>query len=292
MPANNEYEIRLDYEPGRDDLANSLAALAKIVEGHKVVANELLGMSGEEETTTTSIEMQNIERGSIKVLFKKIFKNKDGNVIEDPKLEDFINKATSTLTQYVNSNSELKKDNIDGIRNSLLDVYNAAGGNNPIVIESVKPEKIVRCLKALEVPSNLGEHQSVKATFLGETYDMNKGFHVDESKIERSYLERQTDYDQVLSIQVKKPDYVGNSKWTVVYNDKTIEAKILDEQWLQRFQNSELTPLEFPSPKDTVVVKADVTVEKKDGKEPGIELEIKEILRVNKYNKPVNIPLF
>ena len=127
MPANNEYEIKLAYEPGRDDLANSLSALAKIIEGHKVVANELLGISGEDETTTTSIEMQNIERGSIRVMFKKIFRNKDGNIIEDKTLENFINTATSTLTQYVNANSELKKDNIDGIRNSLVEAYKAAG---------------------------------------------------------------------------------------------------------------------------------------------------------------------
>ncbi len=34
----------------------------------------------------------------------------------------------------------------------------------------------------------------------------------------------------------------------------------------KKFQNSELSPTEFPSPKDTVVVKADITIEKKMAK--------------------------
>ena len=76
MPEYSDYEIKVDYEPGRDDLANSLIALGKLVEGHKHVADLLLSASGEENGVTTSIEMQNIERGSIKVLFKKIFKGK------------------------------------------------------------------------------------------------------------------------------------------------------------------------------------------------------------------------
>ena len=32
---------------------------------------------------------------------KKIFKNKDGNVIEDPKLEDFINNKKFKLKQFI-----------------------------------------------------------------------------------------------------------------------------------------------------------------------------------------------
>lgn len=284
MPESNEYEIKIDYVPGRDDLANSLVALGKIVEGHKEVANALLSASGETESVSTSVEMQSIERGSIKLIFKKIFKQKNGDVVKDEALNQFINDATGTLTKFVNDNNEVKKENIDKIREQLVKDYNGAGGFNPLSIGAMKDDQIVQCLKSLEVPKGLlGAEQGVKATFLGQTYDMNKAFTVDETKIEKEYIETEVVKNQEVSIQVKKPDYVGTSKWTVVYNEKSVDAKIMDEKWLGKFQNSELPPSEFPSPKDTMVVKADITIERKDGKEQNVEMEIKEVLRVHKY---------
>ena len=41
-------------------------------------------------------------------------------------------------------------------------------------------------------------------------------------------------------IQVKKPDYLGNSKWSFVL-DKGFEAKIEDTSWLERFQRNEIS---------------------------------------------------
>ncbi len=40
----------------------------------------------------------------------------------------------------------------------------------------------------------------------------------------------------VLILKVKKPDYLGTSKWEFVF-EHAIEAKILDVDWLVRFQN-------------------------------------------------------
>ena len=40
-------------------------------------------------------------------------------------------------------------------------------------------------------------------------------------------------------LPVKKPDYLGNSMWGLRHGKRNIEAKILDEAWLRRFQNRE-----------------------------------------------------
>lgn len=288
----SDYEIKIDYVPGRDDLANSLLALSKIVEGHRNIADILLKASGEDETVSTSVEMQNIEKGSIKLVFKKIFKQKNGKIIQDEALNNFINNATGTLTSFVNSNDEVKKENINIIRNELLSDYNRAGGLNPLSVDSIKDEQILNCLKALVLPKGLlGRAQTVKVKFLGQSYDMNPKFFVDEEKIDREYFERDAFYNQKISIQIKKPDYLGASKWSVVYNEKSVEAKISDDAWLKKFQNSELSLVDFPSPKDTVTVDADIFINKKDGKEQSVELDIKRVLQVHKYVRR-NLNLF
>lgn len=40
---------------------------------------------------------------------------------------------------------------------------------------------------------------------------------------------------------IKKPDYLGRSKWVFKYNGHSIEAKFEGEKWLQKFQNNEET---------------------------------------------------
>ena len=40
-----------------------------------------------------------------------------------------------------------------------------------------------------------------------------------------------------MNLIVKKPDYLGSSKWDVRHGTKIISAKIEHEEWLTRFQN-------------------------------------------------------
>jgi hypothetical protein len=40
-------------------------------------------------------------------------------------------------------------------------------------------------------------------------------------------------------LKVKKPDYLGTSKWGFKYAGHMVEAKVADEAWLKRFQNNQ-----------------------------------------------------
>ena len=51
-------------------------------------------------------------------------------------------------------------------------------------------------------------------------------------------------------LKVKKPDYLGSSKWGFKYGGHMIEAKVLDSGWLNRFQNT----LELVHPGDSLRV--------------------------------------
>lgn len=38
-------------------------------------------------------------------------------------------------------------------------------------------------------------------------------------------------------MKVKKPDYLGESRWEFHFENRTIEAKIRDMEWLDKFQS-------------------------------------------------------
>ena len=41
-------------------------------------------------------------------------------------------------------------------------------------------------------------------------------------------------------LMIKKPDYLGFSKWDFKSESKSFQAKILDGRWLKKFQNREI----------------------------------------------------
>ena len=42
-------------------------------------------------------------------------------------------------------------------------------------------------------------------------------------------------------LKIKKPDYLGDSKWQFKHGKKTMEMKILDDAWLNRFRMKQVT---------------------------------------------------
>jgi hypothetical protein len=83
-------------------------------------------------------------------------------------------------------------------------------------------------------------------------------------------------------LAVKKPDYLGTSKWDLRHGKRTIQAKIEDEAWLRRFQNRQ----EDVRPGDAL--RCEVTIEHLYGHDNELLMErytiltVREVL-VNRY---------
>jgi hypothetical protein len=77
-------------------------------------------------------------------------------------------------------------------------------------------------------------------------------------------------------LKVRKPDYLGDSKWSFKHGSKTIEAKINDSEWLFKFKNRE----EDIRPQDALV--CDVTVTAKYDHDSNLISTTYEIVKVVK----------
>ncbi len=70
--------------------------------------------------------------------------------------------------------------------------------------------------------------------------ELNRQFHVEPGTIER-LLTRETIRNELVALlKVKKPDYLGESMWQLVYEERVIEAKIAAIGWLEKFQNRQV----------------------------------------------------
>ena len=283
---NDNHAIKLDYKAGRDDLAGSLLVLSKMIEGQKRASDLLMNASGEDSSYSTYIEMQEIKSSSIILELYKRFRNRSGDEIQATTTNTFIDNAFITLIKFINTHDTLSKDKISDIRNKLIDDYIKSGGKNTVLISTISDNDIIECLKAIEVPKNiLTQHQTIIAVMHGEEFILNQNFTVCNDQLELESLE--TTKEIKLRLKVKKPDYIGDSKWIVIYNEKPINAKFSDTNWLREFHNGKLPNENTPMPKDVMIVIADIIIVKKQGREESIELDIKKVICIEKHNTNV-----
>jgi hypothetical protein len=58
--------------------------------------------------------------------------------------------------------------------------------------------------------------------------------------LDKILLKEEIESSSEMILKVKKPDYLGQSKWEFHHGGRTIEAKINHLDWLNKFQNREI----------------------------------------------------
>ncbi len=105
--------------------------------------------------------------------------------------------------------------------------------------------------------------------------DFNLSFNFSPENIEELLTKESLSSQVLMILKVKKPDYLGSSMWDFKYGGRTISAKILDDDWLIRFQQRKLDI----RPGDSI--KANVKTTVKYGHDNSVIATIYEVLNVN-----------
>ena len=74
-------------------------------------------------------------------------------------------------------------------------------------------------------------------------------------EIKEEMIEKVIESTRPLILKIKKPDYLGLSKWEFKHNKNKIDANITDLNWMERFHNKELNI----GPGDSLEVKMHTT---------------------------------
>lgn len=69
---------------------------------------------------------------------------------------------------------------------------------------------------------------------------INRNFNISPDEQEKLLIEECIINEVEMILKVKKPDYLGESKWEFRYDKKTIKVKINDLEWLEDFRNRKI----------------------------------------------------
>ena len=69
---------------------------------------------------------------------------------------------------------------------------------------------------------------------------VNVEFRVSEDAVTQLLTRDELTNEVQLILKIKKPDYLGDSRWEFRHQHQTIEARILDEEWLAEFRRGNI----------------------------------------------------
>ena len=291
MPALSEnYQIEIEYKSSEHDLIKTFSALALFIEGDENFSNIFLRLLGEIETQKAI--MTNIEFSSIKVFLRNVFRNTSDDQIREKGHRAFISQFLIEIKNYflkiLSEKSEIDHRIFDQVKPELIEIAKKNNIEQFIQLDNLSPTEFLDCIDYLIKPSKiLANNQNIRIKCQGHEYIINKDINYNRSEIERSINVEEIYRDQEIRILVKKPDYIGQSKWDFYYDGVPINAKIMHSEWLKRFQNGSLSTHEIPLPGDGLRVRATIARTKdRIGRTISTEYEINEVLEVIKnHNK-------
>lgn len=259
----NSYELYVSYDPDRDDLSASLEFLSKVV-GNQAKADKIMSQ-GLEIGLSTKIVLDDIKKSSIRLFLVNVVANTNEANIKDKGAiaywNQFLVEVRKPFLDYATKHETLeKRDDLKLIRQQAAQIAKENNVNS-VPIEGMSDEQVAECLANYSVPSGLGPQQSYKAICNGQEYDVNKKFKVTPDQI-ATVLDQgeHTFKDQIVYLKPKTAVYEGDGMWDFYESSggKVIKGKILDEDWLRKFQEQGLSPDEYPFPGTILKAQADI----------------------------------
>lgn len=240
----NKYELKLEFNKDTEDPSRLFRSFADLIDSIKDLDITIA------KTINTSISskiyLNDIEKGSlIGKLWNHLIINEDNrledvdNTLTEEKINEFIDESRNKSIEFIeNKKSEVDDliklaDNIDEIASEkgIKDTFNYA---EPDILDLAKNlNEITEAVNKL-----IDEEKFVIKDSKQNIGEIKKGGEkIDIEDVEKALTTEEINNESIVYYKIRRPDFLGDSQWDFKFGNKTIKAKILDEVWLEGFQN-------------------------------------------------------
>jgi len=242
-PPAADFAFEIDFKRGEGSPSRVFSAINDFIRGCERLDAELA--SGIDGNIETVLLLEDIEAGSIKVWLRNALRATEDDALKTldwkPLVGKYLVKAKYAVIRWIDD---------DTIPKSLPALARE--------IQAIASETDVKHLPDYKAPSPkalldaVRDFQKVKdqlvpgdrATYIdpdGVDVEMNLSMRWNVDDIEALAVKETVKFPVApMILAVKKPDYLGDSKWELRHGKRAISAKIEDESWLKQFQGREI----------------------------------------------------
>lgn len=283
----NSFCIVIDYEKNSTNPTRIFKTMTDLIETFQLLDIDLI--KSIDSKIEPQLILEDIEIGSLKTYLTNILKSVDDDAIKTldwkPAVGKYLVRAKYIIIDLLEGKTHItNKKEIDDIRNRLLSLAEETGVKKFPYYSPIESADLINGIDRINKSlKNLTPED--KATFVTkeETATFNLDLDFAPKQIEDLLTKETITSNTIMILKVKKPDYLGDSKWEFKHDSHSIQVKIQDIDWIKQFQNREIDI----RPGDSI--KARIQTEVKYGFENEVIntnynlIEVLEVLPLNEF---------
>jgi len=236
--------LEVNYRPDTPDPARVFRAMARLIDAFHQTDRDLA------RAIHVSIEpvllLQRVEAGSIRAILRTLLRQINDDSLENldwkPLVGQYLVKAKHKALRWLDRRTSLQsRTEVMRLQTEIMSLAPLPKPGQLLLPEPVPPARLLEDIKAIsEAMSELKEDDSAVYISAEEETAIERDFQLTTEVIEAILTEDIVASETEERLLVKKPDYLGTSRWEFRLDDHPLEAKILDEPWLERFHRGEV----------------------------------------------------
>jgi len=242
---NDGFSLFIDFAKSEGDPSRVFRAMGSLVDAFATLDQQLIGILGEE--IETEMILDEVQTGSIRSLLRSLLLSIPDAALSELDVKKLIGhylvKGKYLIVEWLNKNDKI--ENIEQVRvleGELITLAEQTGVKRIPAYNPINSRKLLSHINSMQMAIKvLDEKDTVRYESPFGSVEIPRSLHVNETLI-RDILTREILISEdTRLVKVKKPDYLGKSKWVLKYAGHSIEASMDDHEWLERFQSNQVS---------------------------------------------------
>lgn len=245
MPTSNfcDFDIRIEFERGVGDPTRVFRTMAALIESAQAMDVHLAAMMG--VSVRTSLVLQDIETASLKSRLRSIVESVPDEPLKQGEVKKlighFLLQGKHKILDWCGQRQEISDRAEVKLLEADLDILasNTDIKQLPAYAPIDTPSLLADISAIHDALALLGQRDAATLTSEDGRSHYNPSLVVSDGVIREIVTRERLSSTGERILKVKRPDYLGTSMWGFRYSGHTIDAKITDLNWLQRFQTNQ-----------------------------------------------------
>jgi DNA-binding transcriptional ArsR family regulator len=239
----NLFCIEIDYVKDSENPSRVFKCMSMLIDNIQEL-DQLLIQSIDSNLKPVLL-LEDIKEGSLRAWLTTLLREIPDDSLKTLDWKPFVGQylvmAKQFMLTYLEGKEEItSKEEINELQQGLSEIAQETGISESTFYQPLNAQRIIKGVGLLTTPLNqLNKQDKVrfftKADEIGVPFNIEFNFAPD--KIENLLVREIIESTITMILKVKKPDYLGTSMWVFKHGRRSVEAKILDIQWLTEFQN-------------------------------------------------------
>jgi hypothetical protein len=235
--------IEIKYPPETDDPARVFRSMAKLIDAFHQIDLDLAHAVGAGFEPVLLLER--VEAGSLRVWLRTVVRQLDDDALRTldwrPLVGQYLVRGKHQVLRWLDGRNAIQsRGEVLELQSSLLEVRPPEDAE-VLFIAPIAPARLLNDIKLLtEATAELRSTDAVRYVSVQADTELPTQLRLSSDDVERLLTDEVVESQSRTLLLIKKPDYLGNSRWEFRLDNRTIEARLLDEQWLLRFREGHI----------------------------------------------------